>query len=271
MLLIEAGKNKTNYVRELWQYRELLFFLTWRDLLVRYKQTAVGFLWHILKPFLLLITLTLVFGKLVHLGQDKGYPYVLLVITGLLPWQFFASTLSDCSESLIVNYQLITKIYFPRILLPISSMIITFIDFLITAGMLCILLVYYRFVPPKEIIFLPFFIIELLVLSFALGVWSAALNVRYRDCRQLVPFAIQFGLYISPVAFSGSIIPEKWRLLYHLNPMAGIIDGFRRTIIGGEESIYWPGQLVSICVIGIILYLGLTYYKHIEKFFADII
>ena len=270
-LVIEAEKSKSTYWKELWDYRELILFLTWRDLLVRYKQTVVGFLWHFLKPLMMLITLTLVFGRLAHLDTGKSYPYVLLVMTGLLPWQFFSMTLSDCSESLVVNYQLITKIYFPRIILPMSALFVTFIDFLIAMALLGGLLCYYQYVPSQHIIFLPLFVVLLLLLSFGLGVWSAAVNVRYRDCRQLVPFAIQFGLYLSPVGFSSSIIPEKWRLLYHMNPIAGIINGFRWSIIGGEEELYTMGLVLSITIVGVILYSGLIYYRHVEKYFADII
>lgn len=271
MLVIEAKKSKIKYWKELWEYRELVFFLTWRDLLVRYKQTIVGFLWHFLKPFLMLIALTFVFGRLAQLGENKSYPYIILVITGLLPWQFFSATLSDCSESLVVNYQLITKIYFPRIILPLSAMFITFIDFVITLSLLCGLFLYYNFVPPLQIIFLPIFILLLLIFSFASGIWSAALNVRYRDCRQLIPFIIQFGLYLTPVGFSSAIVPENLRLMYYLNPMVGIIDGFRYTIIGREELLYLPGLFISIGMIFMILYFGLAYYKNIEKIFADII
>jgi len=271
LLIIEADKKKSDFWKELWAYRELIYFLSWRDLLVRYKQTVVGFVWHFLKPFLMLITLTIVFGRLVHLGEGKSYPYVLLVISGLLPWQFFSASLSDCSESLTVNYQLITKIYFPRIILPLSAMFVTFIDFLITFSLLCCIIIYYGFIPPQQIVLLPFFVMLLLILSFGLGVWSAAINVRYRDCRQLVPFAIQFGLYVTPVGFSSSIVPEKWRLLYHLNPMVGIIDGFRWTIIGREEALYLPGLYVSIGVIIVTVYFGMVYYRKVENFFADII
>ncbi|MEC7839819.1 MAG: ABC transporter permease [Chlamydiota bacterium] len=271
MLVIEAEKKKADFWKELWAYRELIYFLSWKDLLVRYKQTVVGFVWHFLKPFLMLLTLTVVFGRLAHLGEGKSYPYVLLVISGLLPWQFFSATLSDCSESLTVNYQLITKIYFPRMILPLSTMFVSFVDFLITLSLLCCIIIYYGFVPPKQIVLLPVYIGLLVVLSFGLGIWSAAVNVRYRDCRQLVPFGIQFGLYITPVGFSSSIVPEKWRLMYHLNPMVGIIDGFRWTIIGKEEVLYLPGQCVSVGVIAVVVYLGMKYYRKVENFFADIV
>ncbi len=271
MIIIEAEKRKHHYWKELWECRELILFLTWRDLLVRYKQTVVGFVWHFLKPLMMLVTLTIVFGRLAHLDAGKSYPYVILVMTGLLPWQFFSTTLSDCSESLVVNYQLITKIYFPRIILPMSSIIVTFIDFAISLVLLAGLLCYYQFVPSYQIIFLPVFIVLLLLLSFGLGIWSAAINVRYRDCRQLVPFVIQFGLYLSPVGFSSQIIPEEWQLLYHINPIVGVIDGFRWSIIGSEESLSLAGLSISVLVIIGILYTGLWYYRRVEKYFADII
>lgn len=271
MIVIEAEKSKYSKWKELWESRELILFLTWRDLLVRYKQTIVGVVWHFLKPLMMLLTLTLVFGRLAHLDTGKGYPYVILVMTGLLPWQFFSTTLSDCSESLVVNYQLITKIYFPRIILPISSIIVTFVDFMISLLLLGGLLCYYQFIPSYQIIFLPLFIALLLLLSFGLGIWSAAVNVRYRDCRQLVPFAIQFGLYLSPVGFSSQIVPDDWQLIYHLNPIAGVIDGFRWSIIGPEETLSLPAFFVSLMVIIGIFCSGLWYYRSVEKYFADII
>lgn len=271
MIVIEAEKSKYSNWKELWDSRELILFLTWRDLLVRYKQTVVGVVWHFLKPLMMLLTLTLVFGRLAHLDTGKSYPYVILVMTGLLPWQFFSTTLSDCSESLVVNYQLITKIYFPRIILPMSSIIVTFVDFIISLLLLAGLLVYYQFIPSYQIIFLPLFIALLLLLSFGLGIWSAAINVRYRDCRQLVPFVIQFGLYLSPVGFSSQIVPDDWQLVYHLNPIAGVIDGFRWSIIGGDETLSLPAFSVSLIVIIGILCSGLWYYRRVEKYFADII
>lgn len=271
LLIIQPNKSKKDDLKELWNYRQLIFFLSWRDLLVRYKQTIVGILWHLLKPLLMLITLTLVFGKLAHLNQNKSYPYSLLVITGLLPWQFFSSSLIDCSESLVANYQLITKIYFPRIILPLSCLVITFIDFLITFSILAFLFLYHSFIPPLTIFFLPCFILLLALLAFSLGIWSAALNVKYRDCRQLVPFAIQFGLYLTPVGFSSSIVPSEWKLFYYLNPMAGIIDGFRWCLLGREETLYVEGLMISISVTFLLLYFGFLYYKSVEKIFADII
>lgn len=271
MLIIESTKSKSRYWQELWESRELIFFLTWRDLLVRYKQTVVGVVWHLLKPVTMLLALTFVFGRLAHLGEDRSYPYALLVMTGLLPWQFFSTTLHDCSESLVVNYQLITKIYFPRIILPMSAIIVTFIDFVISVVLLGGLFCYYRYLPGLEILFLPFFAGLLVLLSFGVGIWSAAINVRYRDCRQLIPFAIQCGLYLSPVGFSSRIVPEKWQLLYHLNPIAGVIDGFRWSILGSEEGLSISGFFVSLAVIIAILYSGLWYYRRVEKYFADII
>lgn len=271
MIIIESEKSKVSYWKELWECRELILFLTWRDLLVRYKQTVVGFVWHFLKPLMMLLTLTLVFGRLAHLDDSKTYPYVLLVMTGLLPWQFFSTTFSDCSESLVVNYQLITKIYFPRIILPMSSIIVTFIDFAISMVLLTGLLCYYQFAPSHQIVFLPIFVILLLLLSFGVGIWSAAINVRYRDCRQLVPFVMQFGLYLSPVGFSSLVVPKEWQLLYHINPIVGVIDGFRWSIIGREETLSLAGLSLSVSIIFGILYSGLWYYRRVENYFADII
>lgn len=271
MIVIEAEKGRADYWRELWQYRELILFLSWRDLIVRYKQTVIGVLWHLLKPLMMLLALTLVFGKLAHLGSGKSYPYLILVMTGLLPWQFFSTTLADCSESLVVNYQLITKIYFPRVILPISSIFVTLIDFFLSSLLLFSLMLYYRFPPGKSLLLLPLFTLQLLLLSLGMGLWTAAINVRYRDCRQLVPFAIQFGLYLSPVGFSSSIIPDSWKLFYHLNPVAGVVDGFRYAVIGPEEPLLFGEYALSLSVTLLILYTGFLYYRRVEKYFADIV
>lgn len=271
MLVIEPEKSKSAYWKEIWQYRELIFFLTWKNLLVRYKQTVVGLFWHFLKPLMILLALSVVFGRIANLDNKQNYPYLLLVMTGLLPWQFFSTALSDCSESLVVNYQVITKIYFPRIILPMTSLFVIGIDFLISLSLLIAIMCYYHYVPPPTVFFFPLFIILLFLLSFGFGIWAAAINVRYRDCRQLIPFFIQFGLYVSPVGYSSHIVPENWRLLFHLNPIAGIIDGFRFCIIGYEESLVFSELVVSFTMLFIILLSGIAYYRRVENYFADII
>jgi lipopolysaccharide transport system permease protein len=226
-LIIEPGRAEKNYWRDLWRYRELFYFLAWRDILVRYKQTVIGIAWAVIRPFLTMIVFTVVFSRIAKLPAPGFVPYALLVMSAMLPWQFFASSLSEASNSLIGNANLISKIYFPRLIVPAGSIITSFVDFLITLALMALMMAYYRFLPDWRISAFPLFLILAFACSFGIGLWLCALNVEYRDFRYIVPFIVQFGLYISPVGFSSGIVPEKWRLLYSLNPMVGVIDGFR--------------------------------------------
>ena len=269
-LIIEAGRTEAQYWRDLYRYRELFYFLSWRDILVRYKQTVIGVAWAVIRPFLTMVVFTIVFGKLAKLPSE-GAPYPILVFSAVFPWQFFANALSETSNSLIGNANLISKIYFPRLIIPASSVITSFVDFLISGVILVALLIWYQFVPGWRVVTLPFFVAIAFAASIGCGLWLAALNVKYRDFRYIIPFIVQFGLFISPVGFSSGIIPGKWRLLYSINPMVGVIDGFRWAIIGGETLIYWPGFVLSLSLVVIILVTGLRYFRKTEKTFADVI
>ncbi|MDQ8204986.1 ABC transporter permease [Pelagicoccus sp. SDUM812003] len=269
-LVIEAGRAEKHYWKDLWRYRELFAFLVWRDILVRYKQTVVGVAWSLIKPLLTMLVLTFVFGKVGNMPSG-GVPYPLLVFCGMLPWQFFASGLSESGNSLVGNSSLISKIYFPRLIVPASSVITSFVDFIISSAFLTALMVWFQFLPSNNIIFLPVFMLLAFSASFGIGLWVAALMVRYRDFRFIIPFAVQFGLYISPVGFLSSVVPEQYRLIYSLNPMAGVIDGFRWSILGGEHDIYITGLLLSSAMITIILISGIAYFRKTEKTFADVI
>ncbi|MDZ8055095.1 MAG: ABC transporter permease [Aulosira sp. ZfuCHP01] len=269
-LLIEAGRTEQQYWKDLWRYRELLYFLAWRDILVRYKQTFIGMAWALIRPFLTMVVFTVVFGNLAKLPSE-GAPYPILVFAAMLPWQFFSNALGECSNSLISNANLISKVYFPRLIVPISAVIVSFVDFIISGMILLGLMAWYNFVPGWRILTLPLFIGIAFAASMGVGLWFAALNVEYRDFRYIVPFIMQFGLYISPVGFSSSVVPEKWRLLYSLNPMVGVIDGFRWAIIGGNSKIYLPGFILSMGLVVFLLITGIWYFRKMERTFADVI
>jgi lipopolysaccharide transport system permease protein len=268
--IIEAGRTENQYWKDIWRYRELLYFLAWRDILVRYKQTVIGIAWALLRPLLAMIISTIVFGHLAKLPSE-GAPYTILVFAAMLPWQFFSSSLSECSNSLINNSQLISKVYFPRLIVPASTVVVSFVDFLISGIILLALMAWYDFVPSWRITTLPIFIIIAFGAAIGGGLWLAALNVKYRDFRHIVPFIVQFGFYISPVAYSSTVVPEKWRLIYSLNPMVGVIDGFRWAILGGKSSIYLPGFFLSLAVVALFLYSGIWYFRKTERTFADVI
>lgn len=269
-LVIEAGRTERHYWKDLWRYRELFFFLAWRDILVRYKQTVIGIAWSVIRPLLTMIVFTFVFGKLAKLPSG-GAPYPILVLAALLPWQFFSNSLSESSNSLISNSNMITKIYFPRIVMPTSAVIVSLVDFFISFSILVVLMAWYRFAPGIRMLALPFFVILAYITSLGSGLWLSALNVKYRDFRYIIPFIVQFGLYVSPVGFSSSVVPERWRLLYSMNPMVGVIDGFRWAIIGGDVSIYWPGFALSLFITFFLFISGILYFRKTEKSFADII
>ena len=269
-LIIEPGRTERQYWRDLWRYRELFYFLAWRDLLIRYKQTVVGVAWSLIRPFLTMLVLTVVFGKFGKLPSG-GVPYPILVFCGMLPWLFFSTALSESGSSLVNNSNLISKVYFPRLVVPASSVITSFVDFLISAAFLVGLMVWYLFLPSPNCFLLPLFVLLTFAASFGAGIWIAALMVEYRDFRFIVPFVVQFGLYISPVGFYSSVVPEKWRLLYSLNPMVGVIDGFRWCLLGGEHTMYWPGFALSFVMIFLLVVTGICYFRRTERTFADVI
>ena len=269
-ILIEPKKGIKNYWQELFAYRELFLFLAWRDILVRYKQTVIGIAWSVLRPLLTMIVFTIVFGKIAKLPSE-GVPYPILVFTAMLPWQFFSNTISESGNSLISNSNMISKVYFPRIIIPTTSMIVSLIDFSISSVILAIIMLYYKFTPTIYIFLLPFLLVLAIITSLGVGYLISALNVKYRDFRYIIPFLVQFGLYISPVGFSSSVIPEKWRLIYSINPMVGVIDGFRWAIIGEKFQIYLPGFILSIGIGIIIFIIGFTFFRKTEREFADVI
>jgi lipopolysaccharide transport system permease protein len=269
-LIIESGRADRQYWKDLWRYRELFYFLAWRDILVRYKQTVIGIAWAIIRPLLTMIVFTVIFGKLAKLPSNN-VPYPILVFAAMLPWQFFANALSECSNSLISNSNLVSKVYFPRLIIPASSVVVSFIDFLISSSILIALMLWYQYVPSWGVLCLPFLVMLAFAAALGGGLWFAALNIKYRDFRFIVPFVVQFGLYVSPVGFSSSIVPEQWRLLYSLNPMVGVIDGFRWAILGQETLFYMPGFMLSISIVFFLLISGIWYFRKTERSFADII
>lgn len=269
-LIIEAGRSENQYWQDIWRYRELFYFLAWRDILVRYKQTAIGVAWALIRPFLTMIVFTVVFGNIAQLPSE-GVPYPILVFAAMLPWQFFANALGECSNSLLSNSNLISKVYFPRLIVPASAVIVSFVDFLISGIIMLALMAWYNFVPDWRILTLPLFIIIAFAAAMGGGLWLAAFNVQYRDFRYIVPFIVQFGLYVSPVGFSSTVVPEKWRFLYSLNPMVGVIDGFRWAILGRDTELYWSGFLLSIALVAFIICSGIWYFRKMERTFADVI
>jgi lipopolysaccharide transport system permease protein len=270
VLEIEAGKTERHYWIDLWRYRHLFYFLAWRDILVRYKQTIIGLAWALIRPLLTMMVFVIVFGKLAKLPSE-GVPYPILVFAALLPWQFFSNAFTEAANSLISNSNMISKVYFPRLVIPTSAVIVSFVDFMISGIILVGLMLWYGFAPDWRIITLPLFTIIAFAAAMGTGLWIAALNVKYRDFRYIIPFVVQIGLYVSPVGFSSSIIPENWRLLYSINPMVGVIDGFRWAILGNNIQLYWPGFLLSLTLVLIILVTGIVYFRKTEKTFADVI
>jgi lipopolysaccharide transport system permease protein len=267
-LVIAANRVERQYWQDLWRYRELLYFLAWRDLLVRYKQTAIGIAWALIRPFLTMVVFTVIFSGVAKLPSD-GVPYPILVFAGMLPWQFFANALGDCSNSLVGSANLLSKVYFPRLLVPIASVIVSFVDFLISGIILLGLMAWYNFVPSWRILTLPLFTAIAFAAATGAGLWFAALIVKYRDLRFVVPFIIQFGLYLSPVGFKSTVIPEQWRLLYALNPMVSVIDGFRWAIIGGQTQLDPIAFTLSLALVATVFLSGIWYFRKIERTFVD--
>lgn len=270
-LVIEAGRAERHYWRDLWRYRELFFVLAWRDVAVRYKQTVIGLAWALIQPLLTMAVFTVIFGQVAKLPTEGVAPYALLVYAGLLPWQLFSTSLTGASASLIGNANLISKVYFPRLIVPAAAVVVSFVDFLISFVILIGLMLWHQFLPAWQILTLPFFVVMAFLASLGPGLWITSLNVKYRDFRYIIPFIVQFGLYVSPVGFSSSVVPEQWRLLYSLNPVVGVIDGFRWAILGGETTIYLPGFYLSWAVITFFLWLGFRQFRKLEKSFADLI
>jgi len=266
-LIIKPGLAEKNYWRDLWRYRELFYILSWRDIKVRYKQTVIGAAWSVIRPVLTTIVFTIIFSRVAKLENPGAAPYALMVFTGMLPWQFFSNALTESSTSLLGNSNLITKVYFPRMIIPASAVITSLVDFAISFVLLIIMMVWFQFVPPVQMILLPLFILLAFLCAFGVGLYLTAVNVKYRDFRYILPFIVQFGLYITPVGFSSSLVDDKWRLYFALNPMVGVIDGFRWAILG--DPFYWDSLLISVAVTIVFLLLGISYFRRLEKKFAD--
>jgi lipopolysaccharide transport system permease protein len=279
-LILKPGRAEKNYWRDLWHYRELFVILAWRDVTVRYKQTVIGVAWAVLRPLLTTIVFTVVFSKIARLPAPGAVPYALLVMAANLPWQFFATSLSEAGNSLIGNANLISKIYFPRLIVPAGSVITSFVDFLITLGLMAMLMLWYRFLPDWRLLLLPGFMLLACGASFGIGLWLCALNVEYRDFRYLVPFVVQSGFFLSPVGYSTAQVPEIWRwqgfdvparLLYSINPMVGVIDGFRWCLLRGESPLQLSTVGISVLVSAISCVSGIWYFRKMERTFADVI
>jgi lipopolysaccharide transport system permease protein len=270
-IIIEAERSARHYWRDIWRYRELFYVLSWRDITVRYKQTVIGITWAVIRPILTMVVLTVIFGKVAKLPAEGTAPYAIMVYAAMLPWQFFATSLSGSSNSLLGNANLITKVYFPRLIIPASTIVTNLVDFLISFAVLLALMAYYQYLPTPRFLLLPAFLLIAFLTSFGVGLVLTSLTVKYRDFGIIVPFIVQFGLYVSPVAYSSTIVPEKYRLLYSLNPMVGVIDGFRWAILGGKSLIYWPGFLLSLAITMFFLVLGIVFFRKMERSFADII
>lgn len=269
-LVIEAGKSGRHYWMDLWRYRDLFFFLVWRDILVRYKQTVIGVAWALIRPIITMAVFTFIFGRLANLPSD-GVPYPLLVFSAMLPWFFFSSALMESSNSLVTSASLLSKVYFPRIIVPISPVVVCLVDFILTFFVLLCVMIIYGHWPDIRILALPLFLMLGVMSVLGLGLWLSALTVKYRDFKFVVPFIVQIGMYISPVGFSSSIVPEKWRLLYSLNPMVGVIDGFRWSLLGGDFKLYLPGLAASVVITLIVFITGVIYFRRSERKFADIL
>lgn len=269
--ILEAGRAERNYWNDLWHYRELFLILAWRDVAVRYKQTVIGVAWALIRPFLTMVVFSVIFGQIAKLPADGNVPYPIMVFAGMMPWFLFSGVLSEASGSMIGNANLISKVYFPRLVVPAATAVVALVDFGINFLMLALLMAWFGFLPNWQIVFLPVFVVLAILASLGPALLMTALNVKYRDFRYIIPFVLQFGLYISPVGFSSAAVPNHWRLLYSLNPVVGIIDGFRWCLLGGESQIYWPGFLMSLGVTAFFLWFGIRYFRATEKTFADMV
>jgi lipopolysaccharide transport system permease protein len=271
VLVLEPGRAERNYWSDLWHYRELFAILAWRDVAVRYKQTVIGIAWALVRPFLTMVIFTIVFGRLANLPTDGSTPYAVLVFAGMLPWFLFASILGEASSSLAGNANLVGKVYFPRIIIPASAAVVALVDFAINLFLMLAIMLWYGFLPSWHVLLLPAFIALAVLASLGPAFLIAALNVKYRDVRYIIPFIIQFGLYVSPVGFSSAVVPDEWRFWYSLNPVVGVIDGFRWCLLGGQSQLYMPGFLLSLVIVAIMLWLGIAYFRRTERTFADLI
>jgi lipopolysaccharide transport system permease protein len=271
ILIIEPGSFAKRFWHDLWSYRELFFVLAWRDISVRYKQTIIGVLWAFLRPFLTMVVFTIVFGRLAGLPSEAGAPYALLVFAGLLPWSLFSTSLSDAGNSLIGNSNLISKVYFPRLIIPAAAIVTSLVDFLVSFAILAGLMVWYMYVPGWQLLLLPLFTMMAALAAFGAGLYLSSMTAKYRDFRYIIPFALQLGLYVSPVGFSTNIVPERWRMIFDLNPLVGIIDGFRWCILRGQNEFNWQSILISAVVITFLLWLGIRQFRSNESTFADVI
>ena len=271
VLLLEAGRSERNYWRDLWEYRELFSILAWRDVAIRYKQTVIGITWAVVRPLLTMLIFTVIFGRVARLPSPGGVPYPIMVFAGMLPWLLFSTILSDASNSLVSNSNLISKVYFPRLAVPCASSVAALVEFGIALVLLFAMMLWFHFLPDFRILFLPVFIVLAVLSSLGPALYVTALNVRYRDFRFIIPFVVQFGMYVSPVGFSSAVIPTKWRLLYHLNPVVGVIDGFRWCLLRGQGDLYLPGLYLNLFVIALFLWLGVSYFRKTERTFADLI
>lgn len=271
VVILEHGRHERNYWSDIWRYRELFYVLAWRDVAVRYKQTIIGASWALIRPFLTMVVFTVVFSRIAKLPSDGITPYPLMVFVGTLPWTFFSTGLTDASNSLIGNSNLISKVYFPRLIVPIAAVVVAFADFVIAFAILIGMFFWYRFMPTWHVLFFPVFVVAAIAACIGPSLWITALNVKYRDFRIIVPFIVQLGLYISPVGFSSSIVPPQWRLLYSLNPIVGVIDGFRWCLLGNDSQLYLPGVALSFVVIIFFMWLGVRQFRRTEKSFADLI
>ncbi len=271
VLVIEPGRTERHYWRDIWAFRELFAILAWRDVSVRYKQTVIGVGWALVRPFLTMVVFTIVFGRLAKLPSDGSAPYPVMVFAGMLPWFLFSTILSEASSSLVTNANLIGKVYFPRIIVPASTAVVALVDFGVNIAMLALLMLWYGYVPGWNLVLLPVFVALAVLASLGPALLMTALNVKYRDFRYIIPFVVQFGVYVSPVGFSSSVVPHAWRFWYSLNPVVGVIDGFRWCILGGASPLYLPGFLLSLCIVALLLWLGIAYFRRTEKTFADLI
>ncbi|TAJ25603.1 MAG: ABC transporter permease [Reyranella sp.] len=271
VLVLEAGRADRQYWQDLWRYRELFLILAWRDVAVRYKQTLIGVAWAFVRPFMTMVVFTIVFGKIAKLPTEGETPYAVMVLAGLLPWTLVSSILSDASSSVVGSSQLITKVYFPRLIVPMATVVVALIDFLVSLVILAGVMAWYGVVPGWQIVLLPFFVVLAVIVAIGPAVWMAATIVKYRDFRFVLPFIIQVGLYVSPVGFSAKVVPDQWLLLYSINPMVGIIDGFRWCIMGGTSPLYLPGFAISLIVAAGMLWYGIRTFRRTERGFADLI
>lgn len=270
ILVIEAGRGSRQYWRDIWNYRELLYFLTWRDILVRYKQTAIGISWSVIRPLLIMIV-GVALQRILKIPFDVAAPAAVVIYAGVLPWQFFGDALTQSSNSLVQSAQIVSKVYFPRILMPVSKVAVSLVDFCIALSILGILMAWYGYAPSWQIVALPALLLIAGAASLGIGLFFAAMNVRFRDFMYVVPFIVQFGVYVSPVFYPAALIPERYRMFYFINPMAGVIELFRWAILRGESPVYLPGVAISLAVIAALLTFGLWYFRRTERTFADII